>query len=77
MAAFNEKDRALLFLKDIEALIIEHGYKFNIRLAESENEVGLLHKIWIGPINEELHGYALREILEGAGIEKPVKVEVE
>ena len=76
VAAFYEKDRALLFSKDIGALIIEHGYEFNIKLAESENEVGLLHKVWVGPINEELHGYALREILEGAGMEKPVKVEL-
>ena len=76
-AAFYEKDRALLLLKDIGALIFEYGYKFNIRLAESENELGLLHKVWIGPINEEQHGYALIEILEGAGMEKPVKVEVE
>ena len=33
------KSRALLLLKDIGALIFEYGYKFNIRLAESENEL--------------------------------------
>ena len=77
VAAFSEKDRASLFIEAIRSLIIEHGYEFNIRLAERELNDGLLYKVWIGPINEEVHGYALTEIIEGAGMGKPVKVEVE
>ena len=75
--AFSEKDRALLFLQAIKALISQHGYEFNIRLLESKIDDGSLHKVWIGPIYGELHGYALKDIIEEAGMGKPVKIIVD
>ena len=75
--AFSEKHRALLFLQAIKALISQHGYEFNIRLLESKIDDGSLHKVWIGPIYGELHGYALKDIIEEAGMGRPVKIIVD
>ena len=65
------------FLSAIRKLIDKNGYTLNVRVLVTEIDTGVLHKVWIGPIYNELYEYELAGIIEAAGMGSPLKVEVD
>ena len=64
-------------LSAIQQLMNMNGYEFDVRTLVSEIETGVLHKVWIGPIHNELYEHELTVIIEAAGMGSPLKVEVD
>ena len=77
IGAFSEADGAGALLSLISTLIAEHGYDFPVRILESEIDTGILHKVWIGPIEDLQTEYNLAAAIESANLGTPIKVQVD
>ena len=77
VGAFSDADGAKSLLSEIRKLMDKNGYTFNVRALVSEIDTGVLHKVWIGPIYNELHEHELTAIIEAVGMGSPLKVETD
>ena len=77
VGAFSDADGAKSLLSEIQKLMNQNGYTFNVRALVSETDTGVLHKVWIGPIHNELYEHELAAIIEAVGMGSPLKVEAD
>ena len=77
VGAFSDADGAKSLLSEIQKLMDKNGYTFNVRALVSETDTGVLHKVWIGPIHNELYEHELAAIIEAVGMGSPLKVEAD
>ena len=77
VGAFSDADGAKSLLSEIQKLMDQNGYIFNVRALVSETDTGVLHKVWIGPIHNELYEHELAAIIEAVGMGSPLKVEAD
>ncbi|MBC79323.1 MAG: septal ring lytic transglycosylase RlpA family lipoprotein [Gammaproteobacteria bacterium] len=77
VGAFSDAGGAMSLLSAIQELMDKNGYTFNVQALVSEIDTGVLHKVWIGPIHNELYEHELAVIIEAAGMGNPLKVETD
>ena len=72
--AFSRVEGAESLLHQVRDLLADFGGGIQVRILQSEMHAGILHKVWIGPIETELEEEKLSMLLTQAVANKPIKV---
>ena len=72
--AFSRVEGAESLLHQVRDLLADFGGGIQVRILQSEMHAGILHKVWIGPIETELEEGKLSMLLTQAVANKPIKV---
>ena len=76
VGAFSEVAGATIVNEMISRLMADKGLEFSVRVLQSETSTGILHKVWVGPIDDEVQENELSEMIVDANIGTPIKVEL-
>ena len=74
VGAFSRIQGAQLLMQQIKALVVQN---VDVRILQSELDSGILHKVWIGPIGSDEEKERISELVVGAKLGIPIKVEVD
>lgn len=77
VGAFSRREGAEYRLAEISRLIGIHSWDVQARILESENNLGVLHKVWVGPIASEVTGEQIAQQLVQSQLGTPHRVKVD
>lgn len=77
VGAFSDRGAAEALMSRIRGLLTEIVVSAPVSILESEMEQGILHKVWIGPIDNLASEEAIEALLVQANMGNPMRVEVD
>jgi len=78
IGVFSSRRSAEVVLSRIERLVSSNELAMvNVQILESEQELDILHKVWVGPLGTEMQRDELALLVESAQLGRPLRVEIE
>lgn len=77
LGAFSEERWAASLKDRVAALFAEKSETVELKILQSERESGVLHKVWLGPMQSSEHRANIAALVEAAELGRPINVEVE